>query len=126
MEQLDWFLKRKGEIAAKYNEAFSGIGSVSQTLPTGNHVTNSHWLYTILLDRNSRDLLKHLEGEKIQTRPLWRTLSELPYLSGCHVVSDRNARELVDKALSLPCSVGLEAEHQDSVLAEASAFLGRA
>jgi len=124
LEQLDYFLERKKEIAERYTEEFSACGAIPATLPTGRHVTNSHWLYTILLERDSRDLLRHLAEEGIQTRPLWKPLSSLSYLSGCHVVSDDNTRVLAERALSLPCSVGLSKNDQDTVIGQVIGYLG--
>lgn len=123
LKQLDYFLERKKEIADRYTAAFSSHGAIPATLPTGKHATNSHWLYTILLDRNSRSLLKHLAENGIQTRPLWKPLSSLGYLSDCHVVADTNTRDLAQRALSLPCSVGLSPEDQDKVIDQVSGHL---
>lgn len=124
LNQLDYFLGRKKEIADWYTEAFSALSAIPATMPTGENVTNSHWLYTILLGRNSRDLLKYLGKNEIQTRPLWKPLSGLNYLTDCHVVSDSNTRDLAERALSLPCSVGLSRKDQEKVIAQITDYLG--
>ena len=125
LEQLDFFLQRKKEIALSYTSAFCSHKSIQATLPTGDHVSNSYWLYTILLNDNSRPLLNHLANRKIQTRPLWKPLSSLSYLSSCHVVADTNTRNLSAKALSLPCSVGLSPEDQERVIGCVSDYLNK-
>ena len=124
LEQLDFFLQRKQKIATRYQQALSGISSIEATHPTGEHVTNSYWLFTILLQNNSRDLLQHLAKENIQSRPLWKALCDLPYLDSCHVHSAENTRSLTERALSIPCSVGLTDAEQDKVIQSIQTFLG--
>ena len=123
LEQIDFFLKRKKEIAEKYTEAFSQLEKISATLPSGGNVTNSYWLYSILLEHESRDLLRQLAECKIQSRPLWKPLSSLSYLSDCHVVADSNTRDLAERALSLPCSVGLSEDDQEQVTRRVADYL---
>ena len=124
LEQLDNFLKRKSEIATRYTDALSSQQGVTATMPTGTHVTNSYWLYTILLENNSRNLLKHLANNGIQTRPLWKALCDLPYLSQCHIHAADNARHLTSNALSIPSSVGLTDEDQEKVIHSIKGYLG--
>ncbi len=124
LEQLDYFLKRKKEIGERYTNAFSSQRGIVATLPTGQHVTNSYWLYTILLESNSRSLLKHLTQNGIQTRPLWKALCDLSYLDQCHVHSATNARHLVNNSLSIPSSVGLADTDQDKVIHCIQSYLG--
>lgn len=123
LKQLDYFLKRKKEIAQRYDAALTGLEGIAATLPTGKHVTNSHWLYTLLLKTNSRDLLRNLAEHDIQSRPLWKALCDLPYLKNCHIHSSSNTHDLIDKALSIPCSVGLTDTEQEKVITIVQSFL---
>lgn len=116
LNQLPQFIQRKQQIAQRYCEAFAHTPQITATLKGSDNVDCSFWLYTIRCDRNSRDLLKYLGKLSIQTRPLWKVLSTLSYLDQCHVISDENSHTLVDQALSIPCSVGLTDEEQDSVI----------
>jgi len=73
------------------------------------------WMYTIIIDKdlfgmNSRALLKRLEENQIQARPLWRPL----HRSDAHPLAQAYRVEVADflhsVTLSLPCSVGLSPE----------------
>jgi len=123
LEQLDFFLDRKKEIAERYTQAFSNQKGITATLPTGTHVTNSYWLYTILLEKNSRNLLNHLTEKGIQTRPLWKALCDLPYLEQCHIHSADNTRHLTNNSLSIPSSVGLSNTDQQKVIHSIQTYL---
>jgi perosamine synthetase len=116
LEQLNYFLERKKEIAERYTQAFATQAAISMTLPTSQHVTNSYWLYTILLKNDSRGLLNNLAENAIQTRPLWKALCDLPYLQQCHIHSAANSRTLTKNALSIPSSVSLSETDQEKVI----------
>ena len=79
-------------------------------------------MYTLLVDESeygmdSRQLLQHLQELKIQTRPLWEPL----HLSRAHAENQPQtltvSEQLNQRALSLPCSVGLTEEDQARVIA---------
>ena len=123
LEQLDFFLERKKEIAEQYTQAFSTQKGISATLPAGANVTNSYWLYTILLEKNSRNLLNHLTENGIQTRPLWKPLCDLPYLDQCHIHAADNTRHLTNNSLSIPSSVGLSNTDQQKVIRSIQTYL---
>lgn len=124
LEQLNSFLKRKKQIATKYQTEFSALEGIEQLHPTGKNTANSYWLYTILLKDNSRKLLKHLAESGIQSRPLWKALCDLPYLTDCHVHSAENTHILTQQALSIPCSVGLTDSEQQTVIDSIKQFIG--
>lgn len=116
LNQLPQFIQRKKQIAQRYSEAFANLPQITATLEASNKVDCSFWLYTIRCDCNSRALLKYLGNLAIQTRPLWKVLSTLSYLDRCHIISDQNSHTLVDQALSIPCSVGLTDDEQETVI----------
>ncbi len=122
LAQMDSFVASKRRIAAAYDEAFRGTPGILGSVPAVPHVSSNHWLHTILLDRNSRPLLQHLASQGIQSRPLWKLLSSLPFLSSCHIHSDQFSRHLVENALSIPCSTSLTEEDQATVIAAIKAF----
>jgi len=121
MEQLEDFVSAKRRIAAQYTDALSNVAGIScpREAPWA---TSSCWLYTVLVDPegygiDSRELLKHLAQENIQSRPLWEPL----HRSRAHASSHSYRIEVTDKihrkALSLPSSTGLSERDLDSVVA---------
>jgi perosamine synthetase len=128
MEQLATYLAKKRSIAARYQQALAGIPGLTPM----NHAPwaeSTFWMYTILVDPiefgvDARQLLRVLELQKIQTRPLWQPI----HLSPAHAVKGAQslpvAEHLADHALSLPCSVNLSDEDQDRVISAITAAAG--
>lgn len=125
LAQMDAFVAKKRQIAKRYDAELSGVPGILGSLPATAGVESNGWLHTIRLDRNSRPLLKFLSGRSIQSRPLWKLLSELPFLKSCHVHSDENGRILVETALSIPCSVGLTDDEQSQVIEAIRAYFAQ-
>jgi perosamine synthetase len=120
MEQLDTFVQAKRRIARRYEEAFSDVPGIR--LPhEAEGAFSTYWMYTILVDENeagisSRDLLRELNTQKIQARPLWQPIHRSPSHRQDVSFSCPIADGLHERALSLPCSVGLNADAQDCVI----------
>jgi len=79
------------------------------------------WMYTVLVDEtrfglSSRDLLRRLQANNIQTRPLWQPIHLSPARLGSPAYACPVAEQLNRQALSLPCSVGLTEEQQRQVI----------
>jgi len=111
MEQLERYIEKKRSIARRYDEAFQDVPGIT-THVAASWAESIHWLYTILIDRDSfgagsRDVLAEMEKEKIQTRPLWTPMNQLPPFAACETVSIVESPRLHRDALSLPSSVGL-------------------
>jgi perosamine synthetase len=125
MEQLGEYVNAKRRIAAVYDDKLAEVPGVAFLRePSGSHST--FWMYTVRIDATrfglgSRQLLRHLEGMGIQTRPLWQPI----HLSAPHraepPVDCPISEALHREALSLPCSVGLSPEIQGKVVREIEA-----
>ena len=120
MEQLENYVEAKRQIAATYTETFKDIPGVVP-MREAPSAFSTFWMYTVLIDgkkygRNSRALLKQMEQNGIQTRPLWQPL----HRSKAHARSQAYRVEAADtlyrNALSLPSSVGLKKEDQERVI----------
>ena len=120
MEQLESYVAQKRKIADRYARGLAGVAGI-EFMKTAGWAESTYWMYSILINperfgMNSRQLLKHLDSKKIQTRPLWQP----GHLSPAHAqekhVSLPVAEDLVRRGLSLPCSVGLTEADQDRVI----------
>jgi len=119
MELLDEYVAAKRRIAARYLEAFRDIPGLAP-MPEAAWARSTSWMFTTLVEPpfslSSRELLRHLQTQKIQARPLWQPLhlspAHLPTRAHCPVAESLHAR-----ALSLPCSVGLRPADQERVIA---------
>ena len=120
MELLDEYVAFKRATARKYNEAFARIPSIT-CMSEAEWAFSTSWLYTILINedssgRTSRTVLRDLDRHKIQARPLWQPLNQSPAYAAMPQIKCPTAERLNRLALSLPCSVGLKADQQDSVI----------
>jgi perosamine synthetase len=121
MEQLREYVARKRAIAERYKQALAGVPGLD-SMRCAPWAQSTYWMYTVLIDRatfgmDSRQLLKRLDVQKIQTRPLWQPIHLSPAHAPTPPVSLPVAEDLARRALSLPCSVGLIPEEQEKVIA---------
>lgn len=120
MEVLDSYIAAKIQIAGNYAKRLNKIEGI-QVPWEMEWASSVYWLYTILVDPDSygidsRQLMQELEERGVQTRPLWKPLNELlPYRS-CQSYHVEIAPTLYERALSLPCSVGLDLDEQEKVV----------
>ena len=121
LEQLPAFIKKKHEIAKRYDEAFRDVPGIVLP-PRAAWADPTMWLYTIRLDAakygcDRRELLARLEKSKIQSRPIWSPLHGMPmYGSAQRLGSMKVAERLFEEALSLPCSTSLKDADQARVI----------
>ena len=120
MELLDEYIAAKRRITATYSEAFRGLPGITP-MREAPWATGIFWMCTILVDEtqygvDSRALLRHLEADGIQTRPLWQPLHLSPAHRGAYSTDCSVAERLNRDALSLPSSVGLKSTDQDRVV----------
>ncbi|MDT4969352.1 MAG: perosamine synthetase [Acidobacteriota bacterium] len=120
MEQLPDHIAIKRRIASLYTESFKEITSLTP-MREAPWASSVFWLYTLLVDesvhkKSSRELMRALDEQAIQARPLWQPL----HLSHAHAGSQSyqcvESERLNRTALSLPSSIGLSSEHQTLVI----------
>jgi perosamine synthetase len=121
LECLDEFVAKKRQIASTYASALRDIPGLT-LMPEAVWAFSSYWLYTILIDpdlygMNSRALLNRLAENNIQARPLWQPLHCSPIYADLPTSNCLVAEQLNSRALSLPSSVGLTPDQQNSVIA---------
>lgn len=122
LERLDGFVRRKREVAARYDEAFADTDLTLPPRPADTEPT--FWLYSVLAPAGRRDeLLAGLRSHDIDARPLWRPLHAQPPNSGAAVVGGRVGVDLFERGVSLPCSTDLTNDDQDRVVAAVLATL---
>jgi perosamine synthetase len=117
MEELDDFIAAKRQIAQRYGDALATIPGL-QAPQEAEWAFSTFWMYTVLVNEaaggiDSRQLLKRLAEDKIQTRPLWQPLHLSPAHISPGVAACPTSEWLYRDALSLPCSVGLSRADQD-------------
>ena len=120
LEQLDDYVNKKRSTAATYAKALDGAPGIS-LMREAEWAFSVFWLITICVDAavfglDSRDLLKVLAKERIQTRPLWQPI----HLSKAHAGSAASncdvAVNLNKCCLNLPSSVGIKSQEIERVV----------
>ncbi|MEO6847208.1 MAG: LegC family aminotransferase, partial [Chthoniobacterales bacterium] len=107
MEQLDKFVAAKRYAAKRYTDFLSVFSGV-QPMKEASNAFSTFWMFTALFDetqtkRSSREIMKLLAKDGIQSRPLWQPLHLSPAhknnpTAGSCEVSER----LYKRGLSLP------------------------
>lgn len=124
LERLPDFLRRKREIAERYDR---GLGGMPVTLPPDPAWSaRSAWLYSALGDGplSGLDVAEQLQERGIESRPLWAPLHSQSPFAGSPRLGGAVAEDIHRRGFSLPCSVSLADQEQDRVVAELSGVLG--
>ncbi len=105
LEQLEFFLKSKRDIATEYQRFFTANNIQFITEP--HNCKSNHWLNCILFnDKNERDaFLEFANKNGIMTRPAWRLMNELSMFKDCITGKLTNAKSISDTLVNLPSSV---------------------
>lgn len=118
LEALNSYVQKKRKIASVYTDALSATTFIG-VHPEPKECRSSFWLYSCSVGPRSREIIDRLITRGIQVRPLWGQIDTMPYLGAeqCGVACDV-AEMLYRNVISLPSSVDLTTEEQDSVLDE--------
>lgn len=130
LEQLDAYIAAKRRIAERYDEELCHLPGIS-LLKDAPWAFSSRWMYTLLVEQSafgmsSRQLLKLLHLQKVQTRPLWQPIHQSGAHGGKGAPEMPVADRLYQQALSLPCSVGLSKDEQTRVINEIQTIAAKA
>jgi len=110
LERLDVCLESKRKTAAFYDGALRTLPLV---LPSEAPLARSSWwLYTVLVDERKSpvdrySLMNALAAANVESRPLWRPISQQKPYADCHAYHCEVSVDLHRRSLSLPCSVGI-------------------
>lgn len=105
LEQLDFFVENKRELAGIYQEFFNTLGI--PFIHDLEHARSNYWLNSIILhDRKTRDeFLEATNKANVMTRPIWRLLNKLEMYKDFQTDSLENAQWLEDRVVNIPSSV---------------------
>jgi len=120
LEQLGDFLKTKKRNYEYYRESIEEISGLSLA-EVPDYAENNHWMYSLQITqekfgRNRDQLMGYLAEHGIQTRPVWYANHlQKPYKQ-CQNYRVERANDLLDRTLSIPCSVSLEQKNIDYII----------
>ena len=118
LENIDEYIKIKRENAAYYNELLKDIKGIA--LPIEKEwAKNVYWLYSIVVEDeygiNRDQLIKILAENRIESRPFFIPVHEMPPYVDCKHGDLSVTEELSRKGINLPSSVGLTKEEIEKV-----------
>lgn len=127
LKRIETFLKRRREIADKYNQAFQNVDGI--TIPKQLKDTNSAWhLYVIQVDKSiRRQMFDFLRENNIGVNVHYIPVYTFSYYRehGYQDVKCEHAEALYESIISLPMYYGLKDEEQDYVIDKVKEFLSR-
>ena len=105
LENLDYFLKNKRELANAYAEFFE-LQGIKFRKETPNTKAN-YWLMAVELEnKQDRDVfLKITNAAGVMTRPIWQLMFRLPMYQDCFRDAQKNAIFLEKRIVNIPSSV---------------------
>ena len=115
LEQLPFFVLKKQEIAQRYTEKLTLIKGVKFQRVDTNVLSNC-WQYVALFP-DKLNLIKYLQTQKIEIRPLWIPINKLPiFVNDLYVTEHNYSGEISELGLMLPCSTSISNEEIDVVI----------
>jgi perosamine synthetase len=113
LENIEEYIKVKKESAEYYKELLSEVKGITLNIEKDN-VENCFWLYSILVEKEyaiTRDeLIQKLNEEKIEARPFFMPIHDMPPYKDCKHGDLSVTKELYELGINLPSSVGLKKE----------------
>ena len=105
LEQLDFFIENKRELAKLYQDFFASLNMPFIEEPM--NARSNYWLNAIILpDLKTRDeFLKATNGAGVMTRPVWRLMNKLQMYKDCQTDALGNAQWLEALVVNIPSSV---------------------
>jgi perosamine synthetase len=114
MEQLPGFIQRKHEIINFYKKELQGVGDI-KFQQVNNDVNPNWWLPTIFTAKQ-KAVLKILNDNKMQSRPFWVPMNQLPmFTQNIYYNHNDQSNFVYQHCLSIPCSTYITDEQLKSV-----------
>jgi perosamine synthetase len=118
LENVEEYIKVKKESAEYYKELLREVKGITLNIEKDN-VENCFWLYSILVEKEyaiTRDeLIQKLNAEKIEARPFFMPIHDMPPYKDCRHGDLSVTKELYELGINLPSSVGLKKDEIEVV-----------
>ncbi|MEC9303077.1 MAG: LegC family aminotransferase [Bacteroidota bacterium] len=121
MENFETILRRKKEIDYLYKKELSGIGDIIFQENVIDSQPNC-WLFTFRT-KKMRELLHYLNDKKIQSRPFWTPMNNLPMYKNLIYINENDiSNSIFKECISIPSSSNLTNYDQRQVISEIKNF----
>ncbi|MBP1550844.1 MAG: LegC family aminotransferase [Oscillospiraceae bacterium] len=112
MECLEKFITVKERNYDYYVQALHGKNGL-EVLPFRTDIRANKWFYSVLLKdcgKSTDDILAGMSEAKIQTRPIWKLISDLEPYKGAQCADLSNAHYYFERVVNIPCTTNLTLE----------------
>jgi perosamine synthetase len=114
MELLPDFIARKKEIISYYKNELENTGDI--TFQKVHDDVNPNWWMPTIASVKQRALLQKLNEAKLQSRPFWIPMNQLPmFRENIYYNHQDRSEQLYQQCLSIPCSTNISAESLETV-----------
>ena len=122
LEQLPEILQRKNEIYHFYRKELEDVDGLSIS-KVPDYADNNHWINLLKIDTglyvdDREDIMKRLEENGIQTRPVWTLNHEQKPYKDYQYYKIENAKKLVENSICLPSSSNLTNENLNKIVSQ--------
>lgn len=115
MELLPDFISRKKEIISFYKNELENTGDI--TFQKVHDDVNPNWWMPTIASVKQRALLQKLNEAKLQSRPFWIPMNQLPmFRENIYYNHHDRSGQLYQQCLSIPCSTNISAESLEAVV----------
>ena len=115
LEQLEGFVETKEKNYRLYKKF--GI----DLLDFRSDIRSNYWFYSFVTEKRD-ELIKYLQGEAIQTRPIWNLISGLEPYRDCEAYRIEKAKKYWETIVNIPCSTNITPEEVKRVAASIKEF----
>ncbi|MFA6402589.1 MAG: LegC family aminotransferase [Salinivirgaceae bacterium] len=107
LEQLEYFLRSKREIANAYKAFFNKLNNGFIFFSEPDDAKSNYWLNTVLCtNKTERDnFLNFTNKNNVMTRPIWELMNRLPMFKTCQHGDLSVSEWLADRVVNIPSSV---------------------
>lgn len=121
MENFEMILNRKKEIDYLYRKELTGVGDIIFQESEADSQPNC-WLFTFRT-KKMRELLYYLNSKKIQCRPFWTPMNNLPMFKDLIYINENDiSNSIFKECISVPSSSNLTDSDQRQVISEIKNF----
>lgn len=116
LQVLEQRVAARRSIAFRYRDAFADLSGIA-LMPQAPYGLHTNWLSCFLIDEAlfgvSRDnLIKLLDEENIESRPVWKPMHLQPLFKGCQLFGGEVSEDLFRRGICLPSSSSLTSAEQ--------------
>jgi perosamine synthetase len=113
LERIEEFVEIKRKNLQKYT-AFLGEHSQFFIHQEPLHGKSNCWMYSLVRKDACKysvdELIKKFSEEKIQVRPIWKLMSELPMFASFQLIGGAVSKDIASKVVNIPCSTNITEE----------------